>query len=129
MESRNEPLPVSTLGSRGKGPKRDEQYRQMWSELETFIMAHADTSPMHMQVLQCLQECKKPDDKSPKKGDKTGKDEKSELSQAEQSWKELDRFTKMTEREKQEINKTDTSVPQPKRQKMATDDHIIRGKS
>ncbi|TNM91299.1 hypothetical protein fugu_019679 [Takifugu bimaculatus] len=33
MERKNDPLPISTVGSRGKGPKRDEQYRIMWNEL------------------------------------------------------------------------------------------------
>ena len=49
---------------------RDEQYRQMWAELEKFVRAHSDTSPYHEKVLECLLECKKPsaESASPKKG-------------------------------------------------------------
>ncbi|XP_071784159.1 integrator complex subunit 13-like [Asterias amurensis] len=67
METRNEPLPVPTMGSRGKGPKREEQYRQMWSELETLVRAHSATSPAHEKVLQCILDCRKPP------GDEAGK--------------------------------------------------------
>jgi len=38
---------------------REEQYRQMWAEFERFVRSHADTSPMHQKVLECLVECKK----------------------------------------------------------------------
>ncbi|KAL3853647.1 hypothetical protein ACJMK2_017177 [Sinanodonta woodiana] len=95
MESRNEPLPVTAIGSRGKGPKRDEQYRQMWSELETMVRLHASTSPMHQKVLDCLLECKKPDDSkaSPRKGEKSvHKEDKMEVSEAEKSWKDIERL-------------------------------------
>ncbi|XP_038061672.1 integrator complex subunit 13-like isoform X2 [Patiria miniata] len=67
METRNEPLPVPTMGSRGKGPKRDEHYRQMWSELEVLVRAHSNTSPAHEKILQCLLDCRKPP------GDEAGK--------------------------------------------------------
>lgn len=121
MESRNEALPIQLSGSRGKGPKRDEQYRQMWSELEMLIKSYADTSPNHQKVLECLLDCKKPmpDDKSPKKGDKVfAKEEKMDVdSQVEQSWKTLEKFQKMTEREKSDYNKSD-SAPPSKRAKM-----------
>lgn len=52
MESRNDVLPITITGVRGKGPKRDEQYRQLWSELETFLDAAAKTSKMHEKVMQ-----------------------------------------------------------------------------
>lgn len=113
MESRNEALPIQLAGTRGKGPKRDEQYRQMWSELEMLVQAYADTSPNHQKVLDCLLDCKKPtEDKSPKKGDKVFvKEEKMEVdTQIEQSWKSLDKYQKMTEREKQDYNKAESAT-------------------
>ena len=74
---------------------RDEQYRQMWSELEMLVKAYADTSPNHQKVLECLLDCKKPtaEEKSPKKTDKVFvKDEKMDMdSQIEQSWKTLEK--------------------------------------
>ena len=114
MESRNEALPIQLSGTRGKGPKRDEQYRQMWSELEMLVKAYADTSPNHQKVLECLLDCKKPtaEDKSPKKTDKVFiKDEKMDMdSQIEQSWKTLEKYQKMTEREKQDYNKAESAT-------------------
>ncbi|KAK3101422.1 hypothetical protein FSP39_003458 [Pinctada imbricata] len=128
MENRNEPLPITSLGSRGKGPKRDEQYRQMWSELESLIRAHSETSPQHKAVLDCLLECKKPspeDSKSPKKI--PAKEEKMDMdSDQEKTWKELERYEKMTEREKQDMNKSDVAPPPPKRQKIAQDEQLTR---
>ena len=46
---------------------REEQYRQMWSELETLVRAHSATSPAHEKVLQCILDCRKPP------GDEAGK--------------------------------------------------------
>ena len=40
----------------------DDQYRQLWSELERLIRAHADTSPQHKLILDCVLECKKADE-------------------------------------------------------------------
>ena len=66
---------------------REQQYAQMWSELETLVRAHVSTSDEHGQVLECLLECKKPsDDKR-----KTDKGAKDELSEVESAWKDLDR--------------------------------------
>ena len=45
---------------------RDEQYRQLWAELESYVRAHAASSPQHQSVLDCLLECKRPDDTSAK---------------------------------------------------------------
>ena len=39
---------------------RDEQYRQMWSEMEVLVRAASSTSPAHQQVLECLLDCRKP---------------------------------------------------------------------
>ena len=63
----------------------------MWSELESLIRAHADTSPQHKAILDCLLECKKPEDsKSPKKS--LGKEEKMEVdSDQEKTWRELEK--------------------------------------
>ena len=60
----------------------------MWAELESFVRAHADTSPMHQRILECLLECKKisPDDVKPKKTEQS-----QEISDAESAWKDLDR--------------------------------------
>eukprot|EP00106_Octopus_bimaculoides_P016217 XP_014783659.1 PREDICTED: protein asunder homolog [Octopus bimaculoides] len=110
MESRNDPFPTSVTGSRGKGPKREEQYRQFWNELETLIRCYSDSSPMHEKVLECLIDCKKPSEDSrtlpsPKRtADKAFAKDKLDASESEQSWKEFDKFQKMTERERQEMN-------------------------
>lgn len=58
MERKNDPLPISTVGTRGKGPKRDEQYRIMWNELETLVRAHINNSEKHQRVLECLMACR-----------------------------------------------------------------------
>lgn len=60
LEAKNEVLPVPVVGSRGKGPKREEQYKQLWNELENLVRAYSDTSSQHAKVLECLLECKKP---------------------------------------------------------------------
>ena len=73
---------------------REQQYIQMWSELETMVRAHADTSPMHQKVLECLLDCKKPSDdaKGRKPGDKiAGREERMDISEMENTWKELDK--------------------------------------
>ncbi|XP_075231571.1 integrator complex subunit 13 asun [Lycorma delicatula] len=82
-ESKHEPLQTPTIGHRGKGPKREEQYKIMWVELETYIRAHCRTE-QHSRVLHCLLDCrnKETDDKH-----------KVELDQA---LRELDQFTKDT---------------------------------
>ncbi|XP_064633447.1 integrator complex subunit 13-like [Lineus longissimus] len=107
MESRNEALPVTMTGSRGKGPKREEQYRQMWSEMETLVRAHVDASPNHERVLECLLLCRKQDGevKGHKKGQEVKvKEEKMETNEAEPAWKDLDKYQKMTDREKEDYN-------------------------
>ena len=74
---------------------REQQYVQMWAELEAMVRAHSDTSPMHQKVLECLLECKKPSDdaKARKQGDKiTSREEKMDVSEMENTWKELDRY-------------------------------------
>lgn len=58
-ENKGTSLPVPTVGTRGKGPKREEQYRIMWNELEAFVRCHCITAE-HRSVLDCLLECRKP---------------------------------------------------------------------
>ncbi|XP_052284030.1 integrator complex subunit 13-like isoform X16 [Dreissena polymorpha] len=107
METRNEPLPVNLTGTRIKGNKREQQYSQMWSELETLVRAHANTSEAHKRVLECLLECKKPSDDR-RKLDKTGSG-KEDLSEVESAWKDLDKYQKMTDHEKREFNKVEAA--------------------
>lgn len=146
MESRNDALPVPALGTRGKGPKREELYRVMWNELETLIRVHC-TTENHGKVLECLQECRKP---LPEEGTKPGRknasgsgDDKSGRKSADKvvlkeekpevdiMWKELDRYHKMTDRERQDFNRGENSgegsktksadAPPPKRLKTCLD--------
>ncbi|XP_059143113.1 integrator complex subunit 13-like [Physella acuta] len=118
MESKNDPLPVPAAGSRGKGPKREEQYRQLWAELEALISAYSDTSIEHGQVLECLMECKKQGDDSTSHSKKLAV-KKEEKTEAEQSWKDFDRLQQMTERERQDaLHKENKSVePSPPKKK------------
>lgn len=83
LEAKHEPLQTPNIGQRGKGPKREEQYKQMWSELETFVRVHCHTD-QHTRVLHCLLECRNKDDEKLKV-------EKVELDQA---LRELDQFSK-----------------------------------
>lgn len=70
---------------------RDEQYKQMWAELENLIRAHADSSPQHQRVLECLLKCKKPSD-DVKSSPSSTKEEKQETNTDQNyAWKELDR--------------------------------------
>lgn len=68
----------------------------MWSELEKFIRAHSDTSPMHHKILECLLECKKPEDikplEQPKLKTESVKEEKPSEVQLDLAWKEYDRY-------------------------------------
>jgi len=114
MESRNDPLPVSMTGVRGKGPKREEQYRQVWAELETFLEAASKTSKMHELVLECLRGTSPTSSTtdSPRRDTPTDDIEKStqsRLSEASLSWQEIDRYQSMTEREKTDFNRGDTN--------------------
>jgi Cell cycle and development regulator. len=58
----------------GSLPAREEQYRIMWTELETFLRANCRTD-QHNRVLNCLLECRN-------KTDDEKKDDKVELDQA-----------------------------------------------
>ena len=58
-ETKHETLSLPSLGG-GRGGKggvrREEHYRLLWEELETFLKAHANNSSMHAEVLNCLLE-------------------------------------------------------------------------
>lgn len=114
MESRSDPLPVSMTGIRGKGPKREEQYRQVWAELETFLEAASKTSKMHEKVLECLRGASPSSSitGSPRRDTPTDEIEgisQARLSEASLSWQEIDRYQSMTEREKTDFNRGDTN--------------------
>ncbi|KAK9497051.1 hypothetical protein O3M35_004435 [Rhynocoris fuscipes] len=57
-EAKHEPLNVA--GQRNKGPKREEQWKQMWNELEAFLRAHC-VSDKHINILNCLLEVRSRD--------------------------------------------------------------------
>ncbi|XP_067005388.1 integrator complex subunit 13 [Anabrus simplex] len=93
LELKHEPLQTPSMGQRGKGPKREEQYRIMWTELEGFIRAHCRTD-QHSRILNCLLECRNKPDEEKIKTEKNGKEDKVELDQA---IRELDEFGKFNE--------------------------------
>uniref|UniRef100_A0A8C5RCM6 Integrator complex subunit 13 n=1 Tax=Laticauda laticaudata TaxID=8630 RepID=A0A8C5RCM6_LATLA len=137
MERKNDPLPISTVGTRGKGPKRDEQYRIMWNELETLVRAHIANSDKHQRVLECLLTCrsKPPEEEERKKrgrkreekedkAEKAGKDYESE-----KSWQESERLKGLLDREKEELaeaevikDSPDSPEPPNKKPLVAMDD-------
>ncbi|XP_059843710.1 integrator complex subunit 13 isoform X3 [Hypanus sabinus] len=111
MERKNDHLPISTVGTRGKGSKRDEQYRVMWNELETLVRAHLNNSEKHQRVLECLLACrsKPPEEEERKKTrrkreDKEDKSEKSAKEyESDKSWQDSERQKGALEREKDEV--------------------------
>ncbi|XP_015590827.1 integrator complex subunit 13 [Cephus cinctus] len=66
LEAKHEPLPLPSIGG-GRGGKggvrREEHYRLLWGELETFLKGHANNSAAHVEVLNCLLEVRNKDDK------------------------------------------------------------------
>lgn len=56
LETRHEPLALP-IGHRLKGNKKEEQYRLLWAELETLLIA-SSLSPGHKAVLQCIRDCR-----------------------------------------------------------------------
>ncbi|XP_071448707.1 integrator complex subunit 13 [Hetaerina americana] len=81
LEAKHEPLQTPSMGQRGKGPKREEQYRTMWSELEVFMRANMH-SEQHQRVLNCLLECRNKTDEDRAKGPASVKEERVGLNQA-----------------------------------------------
>nr|XP_029523142.1 integrator complex subunit 13-like [Oncorhynchus nerka] len=121
MERKNDPLPISTVGSRGKGPKRDEQYRIMWNELETLVKTHVAGSERHQRVLDCIIACrsKPPEEEERKKRgrkreDKEDKAEKSINKDSEdKSWQESERLKGALERGKEEQGESEVIKDSP----------------
>ncbi|XP_020326758.2 integrator complex subunit 13 isoform X3 [Oncorhynchus kisutch] len=123
MERKNDPLPISTVGSRGKGPKRDEQYRIMWNELETLVKTHVAGSERHQRVLDCIIACrsKPPEEEERKKRgrkreDKEDKAEKNINKDSEdKSWQESERswLKGVVERVKEEQGESEVIKDSP----------------
>ncbi|XP_054974015.1 integrator complex subunit 13 isoform X2 [Sorex araneus] len=111
MERKNDPLPISTVGTRGKGPKRDEQYRIMWNELETLVRAHTSNSEKHQRVLECLMACrsKPPEEEERKKRGRKREDKEDKSEKAmkdyeqEKPWQDSERLKGILERGKEEL--------------------------
>ncbi|XP_056132620.1 integrator complex subunit 13 [Lampris incognitus] len=123
MERKNDPLPISTVGSRGKGPKRDEQYRIMWNELETLVKTHAGATDRHQRVLDCIIACrsKPPEEEERKKRgrkreDKEDRAEKNGSKDAdEKSWQDSERLKGALDKEEpeSEVIKDSPDSPEP----------------
>lgn len=66
LEAKHESLPLPSIGG-GRGGKggvrREEHYRLLFTELETFLKGHANNSPAHNEVFNCLLEVRNKDDK------------------------------------------------------------------
>lgn len=66
LEAKHEPLPLPSIGG-GRGGKggvrREEHYRLLWGEIETFLKNHSGQSVSHTEVLNCLLEVRNKDDK------------------------------------------------------------------
>ncbi|XP_012269667.1 integrator complex subunit 13 [Athalia rosae] len=66
LEAKHEALPLPSIGG-GRGGKggvrREEHYRLLWSELETFLKSHGSQSASHTEVINCLLEVRNKDDK------------------------------------------------------------------
>lgn len=123
MERKNDPLPISTVGSRGKGPKRDEQYRIMWNELETLVKTHAGATDRHQRVLDCIIACrsKPPEEEDRKKRgrkreereDRTEKNGNKEMD--DKSWQDSERLKGLMDKDEQEseVIKDSPDSPEP----------------
>ncbi|XP_041636210.1 integrator complex subunit 13 [Cheilinus undulatus] len=134
MERKNDPLPISTVGSRGKGPKRDEQYRIMWNELETLVKAHAGATDRHQRVLDCIIACrsKPPEEEERKKRgrkreEREDKTEKNGSKDTEdKSWQDSERLKGLLDKDDQEaeVIKDSPDSPEPliKKPRLTTDD-------
>ncbi|XP_018411592.1 PREDICTED: protein asunder homolog isoform X2 [Nanorana parkeri] len=128
MERKNDALPISTAGTRGKGPKRDEQYRIMWNELETLVRAHVNSSEKHQRVMECLQACrsKPPEEEERKKRGRKREDKEDKPVgkdiEHDKKWTESERMKSSIDREKEdlaeaEIIKDSPDSPEPPNKK------------
>ncbi|KAE8281437.1 Integrator complex subunit 13 [Larimichthys crocea] len=134
MERKNDPLPISTVGSRGKGPKRDEQYRIMWNELETLVKTHAGDTDRHQKVLECIIACrsKPPEEEERKKRgrkreDREDRTEKNGSKETEdKSWQDSERLKGLLDKEDQEseVIKDSPDSPEPliKKPRLSTEE-------
>ena len=79
MENKGDPLPVPVTQTQASGatktktPKKEEQYKMMFAELERFISAHCRTD-RHSKVLECLMEVRNRAPSSRKDPDKVDVD-------------------------------------------------------
>lgn len=137
MERKNDPLPISTVGSRGKGPKRDEQYRIMWNELETLVKTHAGDTDRHQRVLDCIVACRsKPPEEEERKKRGRKREEREEREDRtekngskdteDKSWHYLDRIKGLLDKEEQEseVIKDSPDSPEPlnKKPRLSTEE-------
>ncbi|KAM9328796.1 integrator complex subunit 13 isoform 2-T2 [Pholidichthys leucotaenia] len=123
MERKNDPLPISTVGSRGKGPKRDEQYRIMWNELETLVKTHAGATDRHQRVLDCIIACRsKPpeeDDRKKRGRKREERDDRMEKNGSKESedksWQDSERLKGLLDKEdpESEVIKDSPDSPEP----------------
>ncbi|KAF7655306.1 hypothetical protein LDENG_00058210 [Lucifuga dentata] len=123
MERKNDPLPISTVGSRGKGPKRDEQYRIMWNELETLVKTHAGATDRHQRVLDCIIACrsKPPEEEERKKRGRKREEREDRMEKNggrdtdDKSWQDTERLKGLLDKEDQEseVIKDSPDSPEP----------------
>ncbi|XP_065837773.1 integrator complex subunit 13-like isoform X3 [Oscarella lobularis] len=59
-EENNEPLSITGMTIRSKGPRREELYRQLWDELNFFLEGLSGLSPNHNKVHARLKEIRPP---------------------------------------------------------------------
>lgn len=50
MERQGGPIPWSTGGRGGKTPRKADQYKKLWQELDQFLEAHQHNSPKHRHI-------------------------------------------------------------------------------
>ncbi|XP_039999827.1 integrator complex subunit 13 [Xiphias gladius] len=134
MERKNDPLPISTVGSRGKGPKRDEQYRIMWNELETLVKTHAGATDRHQRVLDCIIACrsKPPEEEDRKKRGRKREDREDRAEKNcsketdDKSWQDSERLKGLMDKEEQEseVIKDSPDSPEPlnKKPRLSTEE-------
>ncbi|XP_044198917.1 integrator complex subunit 13 [Thunnus albacares] len=134
MERKNDPLPISTVGSRGKGPKRDEQYRIMWNELETLVKTHAGATDRHQRVLDCIIACRsKPPEEEERKKRGRKREEREDRTEKngskdtdDKSWQDSERLKGLLDKEDQEseVIKDSPDSPEPlnKKPRLSTEE-------
>ncbi|XP_040201531.1 integrator complex subunit 13 isoform X1 [Rana temporaria] len=119
MERKNDPLPISTAGTRGKGPKRDEQYRIMWNELETLVRAHINSSDRHQRVMECLLACrsKPPEEEERKKRGRKREDKEDKPAgkdyEHDKKWTESEKMKTSIDREKEDLTEAEIIKDSP----------------